>query len=121
MLGRRDPQATMLGFVDLEDRVPNDHPHRTIKTVADEAPDRLSPEFDRMYSKVGRASVPRCSGRLEATNGADLWVPRLPGRAGRGPEPTGRQPVAHAADFVRVRLPPGGACRSREHCPAVDW
>ena len=26
--------------------------------VADEALQRLSPEFDRMYSKVGRASVP---------------------------------------------------------------
>ena len=42
----------------LEERVPNDHPLRTIKAVADEALERLSPEFDRMYSKVGRASVP---------------------------------------------------------------
>ncbi len=58
MHGRHDPQATMLAFVDLEERVPNDHPLRTIKTVADEALERLSPEFDRMYSKVGRASVP---------------------------------------------------------------
>ncbi|MCY4530645.1 MAG: transposase [Chloroflexi bacterium] len=58
MRGRHDPQATMLAFVDLEERVPNDHPLRIIKAVADEALDRLSPEFDRMYSKVGRASVP---------------------------------------------------------------
>ena len=58
MRGRRDQQATMLAFVDLEERVPKDHPLRTIKTVADEALDRLSPEFDRMYSKVDRASVP---------------------------------------------------------------
>ncbi len=58
MRGRHDPQATMLAFVDLDDLVPNDHPLRTIKTVADEALERLSPEFDRMYSKVGRASVP---------------------------------------------------------------
>ena len=58
MRGRHDPQATMLAFVDLEERVPHDHPLRTIKAVADEALDRLSPEFDRMYSKVGRASVP---------------------------------------------------------------
>jgi len=47
----------MLAFVDLEERAPDDHPLRTIKAVADEALDRLSPEFDRMYSKVGRASV----------------------------------------------------------------
>ena len=58
MRGRHDPQATMLALVDLEERVPNDHPLRIIKTVADETLDRLSPEFDRMYSNVGRASVP---------------------------------------------------------------
>ena len=52
MRDRHDPQATMLAFVHLEERVPNDHPLRIIKTVADEALDRLSPVFDRMYSKV---------------------------------------------------------------------
>ena len=41
MRGRRDPQATMLAFVDLEERVPKDHPLRTIKAVADEALERL--------------------------------------------------------------------------------
>ena len=49
-------------MVSLEERVPRDHPLRTIKTVADEALKRLSPEFDRMYSKVGRAL-----GAIEAT------------------------------------------------------
>ena len=58
MRGRHDPQATMLAFVDLEERVPQDHPIRTIKIIADEALERLSPEFDQMYAKVGRASVP---------------------------------------------------------------
>ena len=58
MRGRRDSQATMLAFVDLEERVPKDHPLRIIKAVADEALERLSAEFDGMYSKVGRASVP---------------------------------------------------------------
>ena len=48
----------MLAFVDMEGRVPKDHPLRTIKAVADEALQGLSPEFDRMYCKVGRASVP---------------------------------------------------------------
>ncbi len=58
MRGRHDPQAMMLAFVDLEERVPQDHPIRTIKLIADGALERLSPEFDEMYSKVGRASVP---------------------------------------------------------------
>ena len=58
MRWRRDPQGTMLSFVDVEERVPKDHPLSTIKAVADEALGRLSGEFDRMYSEVGRASVP---------------------------------------------------------------
>ena len=31
MRGSKDPQATMLAFVDLEERVPHDHPVRIIK------------------------------------------------------------------------------------------
>ena len=58
MRGRHEEQEVMLAYVNLEERVPKDHPLRTIKVVADEALARLSPEFDRMYSKVGRASVP---------------------------------------------------------------
>ena len=47
----------MLVIVDLEERVPRDHPLRRIKVVADAALDRLSLEFDRMYACAGRASV----------------------------------------------------------------
>jgi hypothetical protein len=35
MRGRRNPQASMLAFVDLEERVPPHHPLRTIKRFAD--------------------------------------------------------------------------------------
>ena len=58
MRGRHEEQEVMLAYVNLEERVPKDHPLRTIKAVADEALKRPSPEFDRMYSNVGRASVP---------------------------------------------------------------
>jgi len=58
MRGKREPQVTMLAFVDLEARVPRDHPLRTIKHLADAALDRLSPQFDRMYAEVGRRSIP---------------------------------------------------------------
>ena len=57
----QEPQVTMLAFVDVEERVPADHPLRTIKVLADEALTRLSPEFDRMYADVGRPSIPRRS------------------------------------------------------------
>ena len=58
MRGRHDPQVTMLAFIDLETRVPHDHPLRTIKAVADQALKALSPEFDQMYAEVGRPSIP---------------------------------------------------------------
>jgi len=58
MRGRRNPQITMLAFVDLEERVPTAHPLRTIKRLADEALADLSPTFDSMYAKDGRPSIP---------------------------------------------------------------
>jgi transposase len=48
----------MQAFVDLEARVPPDHPLRTIKVLGDQALEALSPEFDRMYAEVGRPSIP---------------------------------------------------------------
>lgn len=44
----------MLAFIDLEARVPGDHPLRTIKALADETLDGLSATFDGMYSEIGR-------------------------------------------------------------------
>ena len=45
--------------LDLETRVPADHPLRTINRLADRALAQLSPEFDRMYARVGRPSIPQ--------------------------------------------------------------
>ena len=58
MRGRREPQATMLAFVDLEERVPHHHPLRVIKQFADRALAELSPVFDAMYAAGGRPSIP---------------------------------------------------------------
>jgi len=58
MRGRREPQVTMLGFIDLETRVPPTHPLRTIKRLADAALAELSPVFDAMYARGGRPSIP---------------------------------------------------------------
>ncbi len=56
--GRVDPQVSMLAFVDLEERVPPDHPLRTIKRWADTALAGLSPTFDAIYAEDGRPSIP---------------------------------------------------------------
>ena len=58
MCGRREPQVSMLAFIDLETRVPAGHPLRTIKGLADRALAQLSPEFDRMYAQIGWPSIP---------------------------------------------------------------
>jgi transposase len=44
--------------VSCEARVPADHPLRPIRAVVDEALEVLSPEFERLYSKIGRPSIP---------------------------------------------------------------
>jgi hypothetical protein len=48
----------MLAFVDLESRLPLDHPLRTVKRFADEALAALSPLFETMYADSGRPSIP---------------------------------------------------------------
>ena len=58
MRGRRNPQASMLAFVDLEERVPPHHPLRAMKRFADRALAELSPTFDDMYGSSGRPSIP---------------------------------------------------------------
>ena len=44
----------MLAFIDLETRVPPEHPLRVIKKLADQALKALSPDLDRMYAEAGR-------------------------------------------------------------------
>src|SRR6478736_1769617 len=56
--GRRNPQATMLAFVDLEQRVPADHPLRRVKSLADAALVALSDHLDALYARDGRPSIP---------------------------------------------------------------
>src|SRR5512134_1416206 len=48
----------MLAFVDLEARVPLDHPLRTVKRLADEALAALSDRLDALYARGGRPSIP---------------------------------------------------------------
>jgi transposase len=51
-------QKSLLLVGSLEDRIPERHPLRQIKSLADEALETLSGQFEAMYSRVGRPSVP---------------------------------------------------------------
>src|SRR5215210_7154445 len=57
---RGDDQQTgwMFSYVSPEERVPTDHPLRAIRQMTDEVFARLSPRFDRLYSDIGRPSIP---------------------------------------------------------------
>ena len=48
----------MFSYVALEDRVPGDHPLRDILPMCDEALKALTRKFSRLYSKIGRPSIP---------------------------------------------------------------
>ncbi len=58
MRGIPDKQMTMLSLVSPEQRVPQDHPIRKIKALADGELARLSAVFDQMYASTGRPSIP---------------------------------------------------------------
>lgn len=48
----------MLCLISPEERVPRKHPLRGIKALADEVLRELSPQFEAMYARIGRPSVP---------------------------------------------------------------
>ena len=47
----------LFSYVDLEARVPADHPLRAIRVLVDEALAALSGDFERLYSRTGRPSI----------------------------------------------------------------
>lgn len=53
----RQPQS-MFSYVSPEARVPQDHPLRAVRRMVDDVLREMSPEFDRLYARVGRPSVP---------------------------------------------------------------
>ena len=58
MRGRNDPQVSMLAFVDLETRIPADHPLRTIKRLADDGAGRTVARVRRDVRCGRRPSIP---------------------------------------------------------------
>src|SRR5215831_11305609 len=58
MRGEERRQRSMLLVINLEERVPGEHPLRRIKQLADAAVKELSPIFDQLYSALGRPSIP---------------------------------------------------------------
>ena len=53
----RQPDA-MFSYVSAEQRVPADHPLRAIRGLVDDVLSDMSREFDSLYARVGRPSIP---------------------------------------------------------------
>ena len=57
MRGEDRRTGQLFSYVDLETRVPADHPLRAIRDLVDAALAALSADFDTLYSRVGRPSI----------------------------------------------------------------
>jgi transposase len=58
MRGTDQQQIHVFSYISPEQRVRSDHP-LPVRTMVDKVLKELSPEFNKMYSKVGRPSIPR--------------------------------------------------------------
>src|SRR6266481_6206864 len=57
MRGDDNQQEGMFSYVSPEKRVPADHPLRPIRKMVDEILKEMSPQFQKLYSDVGRPSI----------------------------------------------------------------
>ena len=100
MRGSQDFQGTMFSDISLEERVPAAHPLRKLRGVVDALLATMDCEFEAVYARRGRPSVPpemllkvtphvaakdkhsAVDGRIRRHEGYQTWQPRwLVGRA----------------------------------------
>src|ERR1700750_738326 len=58
MRGEDEQSEGFFSYVRLEARIAADHPLRAIRALVDEALAKLSRDFNRLYSREGRPSIP---------------------------------------------------------------
>jgi len=58
MRGRDRKSGSLFSYVDLEARVPKDHPLRAIRMIVNDVLVSLSDDFEAHYSRMGRPSIP---------------------------------------------------------------
>ena len=58
MRGQSTPQTDMFSYIPLETRVPKNHPLRKMKEIIDDVLAAMSKDFDGIYSRTGRPSIP---------------------------------------------------------------
>jgi len=58
MRGQEKKQSPLFSYVSQEERIPGDHPLRSIRTMADQVLRGMTRRFTDLYSAVGRPSIP---------------------------------------------------------------
>jgi transposase len=58
MRGYENQQQQMFSYINLEERVPQNHPLRKLKKLVNEVLERISHHFDTIYAEDGRPSIP---------------------------------------------------------------
>ena len=58
MRGTDDDTSGLFSYLSPERRVRHDHPLRKIRALTDAAFAELAPQFDHLYSRIGRPSIP---------------------------------------------------------------
>ena len=58
MRGSDGRTGNLFSYVDLEARVPADHPLRVIRSIADQVLAGMSARFESCYARIGRPSIP---------------------------------------------------------------
>jgi transposase len=57
MRGKDEQQLDVFSYVNPEQRVPQEHPLRSLRAMTDEALQQLKPRFQHLYAKIGRPSM----------------------------------------------------------------
>jgi transposase len=57
MRGNDTQQSAMFSYLSPEERVPANHPLRPVRLMTDRVLDGLSPQFEELYSAIGRPSI----------------------------------------------------------------
>src|SRR3989449_2313714 len=57
MRGKDEQQLDVFSYISPEQRVPRDHPLRSLRAMTDEALSELQPRFNRLYAETGRPSI----------------------------------------------------------------
>src|SRR6202140_2111397 len=57
MRGKDEQQLDVFSYISPEQRVPQDHPLRSLRALTDEALQQLRPRFNSLYAETGRPSI----------------------------------------------------------------